>query len=62
MRQLHPSDKVQLTVRIPKRLRRAVRIDCVARGITVQAWTREAFREYLDGVTTKSRTGRRGIS
>ncbi len=62
MRQLHPSDKVQLTARVPKRLRRAMRIDCAASGMTVQAWMRDAFREYLDRVTAKSGRRTRGIS
>ena len=56
MQRPHPSDSTQLTARIPKRLYQEVKVTCAATGETVQAWMRDAFREYLDRLTAKRGT------
>jgi predicted HicB family RNase H-like nuclease len=52
---------IQLAARIPKRLHRALRLECAATGVTQQAWVHEALTEYLARVTAKAETGARGV-
>jgi predicted HicB family RNase H-like nuclease len=38
---------VQLAARIPKRLHRALRLECAATGVTMQTWVRDALTAHL---------------
>jgi len=40
-------DSVQLATRIPKRLHRAVKLACIERGESVQAWVVDAVEAHL---------------
>jgi hypothetical protein len=51
-----PADSVQLATRIPKRLHRALKLDCVATDVMVQDWVRDALAAYLTRVTGRPRT------
>jgi predicted HicB family RNase H-like nuclease len=54
------SDSVQLATRVPKRLHRALKIECVETGSTLEAWIADALTDYLAHVTGKPGTGTRG--
>jgi predicted HicB family RNase H-like nuclease len=53
------SDSVQLATRIPKRLHREVKLECVTAGVTVESWIRDALTTHLAHVTGKPQTGAR---
>jgi hypothetical protein len=42
-----PAASVQLATRIPKRLHRAVKLECIATEVLVQDWVRDALETYL---------------
>jgi hypothetical protein len=41
------SDNVQLATRIPKRVHREVKLECVTTGVSVQAWVHDALTAHL---------------
>ena len=55
-------DSVQLATRIPKRLHRELKLDCVASGVAVQDWVRDALETYLARVAGKAPAGGRAAS
>jgi predicted HicB family RNase H-like nuclease len=60
MPKVNVSDSVQLATRIPKRLHRELKLDCVAAGVTLETWIRDALTTHLARVTGKPSTGARG--
>jgi predicted HicB family RNase H-like nuclease len=50
------SDSVQLAARIPKRLHRALRLECAATGVTMQVWVRDALTTHLQRVAARRDT------
>jgi len=57
-----PADSVQLATRIPKRLHRALKLECVASEVAVQDWVRDALETHLAAVTGKAPAGGRAAS
>jgi hypothetical protein len=47
-----PADSVQLATRIPKRLHRALKLDCIATEVLVQDWVRDALEVHLRRCTS----------
>lgn len=41
------SDSVQLATRIPKRLHRELKLDCIAAEVTLEAWITDALEAHL---------------
>jgi hypothetical protein len=42
-----PADSVQLATRIPKRVHRALKLECIATEVLVQDWVRDALEVHL---------------
>ena len=50
---------IQLAVRLPKTLHRAMKVDAVERQVSVQAWIQDALEAHLKRVTAELRDAAR---
>jgi predicted HicB family RNase H-like nuclease len=52
---------VQLATRMPKRLHRAMKLECIAAGVTLEVWIRDALETYLARVARRPETRARAV-
>ncbi len=53
---LFEGERVQLAVRLPKRLHRAVRLECIETGVTMETWLLDALETHLRRVGARRGT------
>jgi predicted HicB family RNase H-like nuclease len=58
-KQIDTPEFVQLATRMPKRLHRATKLECIAAGVTLEVWIRDALEAHLKRVTAELRDAAR---